>query len=139
MEDIILLAKLKFLKKGYKKIENNHNKDIGKLGEDIATQYLQKKNYKILARNYNTYQGEIDIIAKDEDEYVFVEVKTRTTSLFGRPVEAVDLKKKNHLLKATEYFVYKNRLNNDLIRFDIIEVYIKENTSFINHLKNIFG
>ncbi len=100
---------------------------------------MQKKNYKILARNYHTYQGEIDIIAKDEEEYVFVEVKTRTTSLFGKPVEAVNLKKKNHLLRATEYFVYKNRLNNDLIRFDIIEVYIKENTSFINHLKNIFG
>ena len=61
------------------------NKEIGKLGEEIATQYLRNKGYKILDRNFMCRQGEIDIVAHTKKELVFVEVKTRTNLSYGRP------------------------------------------------------
>lgn len=115
-----------------------YNKIIGKCGEDEAVKYLESKGYIILFRNYITYQGEIDIIAKDKQEYVFIEVKTRSTRNFGTPAESVKSIKKSHIIKSSEYYIYKNKLENKLIRYDVIEVYLKGRNSFINHIKNIF-
>ncbi len=64
--------------------------ELGILGEQIATNYLKSQNYEILNRNFSCKQGEIDIIAKDNKEYVFVEVKTRTNSDYGEPVDSVN-------------------------------------------------
>ena len=64
--------------------------EIGKIGEDIAVSYLEKLGYIIIERNFIANQGEIDIIAKDKKEFVFIEVKTRTSMQFGRPVEAIN-------------------------------------------------
>ncbi len=108
---------------------------IGKLGEDIATEFLQKQNYKIVERNFECKQGEIDIVAIDKNEVVFIEVKTRTGNTYGNPIDAVDERKKKHLIKSIEYYVYKNKLENAFIRIDIIEVYMKENNNVINHIK----
>lgn len=69
----------------------------GKIGEDMATEYLNKKGYKILERNFECRQGEIDIIALDKDEIVFVEVKTRTSKKYGLAAEAVDENKKTSM------------------------------------------
>lgn len=119
-------------------IEKNYNKRIGTYGEDEAVKYLEKKGFAIIARNFITKNGEIDIIAKDKDEYVFVEVKTRTSKNYGNPIDAVDLNKKKHIIKASKYFIYKYNLGNKYIRFDVIEVYINSKRCNINHLKNIF-
>ena len=81
----------------------------GKLGEDLATKYLEKIGYKIVARNFRCRQGEIDIIARSTEELVFVEVKTRTNLSYGSPAEAVDFTKQKHMEKVAKYYLYKNR------------------------------
>ena len=88
-----------------------YKKQIGKNGEDIATDFLIEKGYQIIERNFNCWWGEIDIIALDKNEFVFVEVKTRSNKNYGEASEAVNTQKKKHLWKAIEYYTYiKNRL-----------------------------
>ncbi len=113
------------------------NQELGKIGEDIATSHLKKLNYKIIERNFRTRTGEIDIIAKDKNELVFVEVKTRTTTFFGNPAEAVNFIKKEHIYKTAKYYLYKNKLENAFVRFDVIEIYFNNNKYKVVHLKNI--
>lgn len=121
------------------KIENNfYNKNLGELGENKAINFLIKNGYNILEKNFRSKHGEIDIIAKEKNEYVFIEVKTRTSIKYGMPVEAVDKNKKEHILNASKYYIYKNYLQNQFIRYDIIEVYINKNNYLINHIKNAF-
>ena len=113
---------------------------IGKLGEDLAYQYLQKNNYKIIEKNFTCRQGEIDIIARDnrKKELVLIEVKTRTNFKYGNPCEAVNNQKKKHIYYAGQYYIYKNRIKNIPIRLDVIEIYIKNGTYHLNHIKNAF-
>lgn len=111
--------------------------EIGKKGEDLATKYLENLGYTIIERNFVAKQGEIDIIAKDKEELVFIEVKTRTNALYGKPVEAVNLPKQKHLISTVKYYLYVNHLENKFVRLDIIEVYLKENTYRINHIRQI--
>lgn len=109
----------------------------GKIGEDIAINYLEKKGYKIIERNFEARQGEIDIIAMDENELVIIEVKTRKCLEYGKPAEAIDKNKKKHIYKTAEYYLYIKKLEKMYVRIDVIEVYIKNNKIYINHLKNV--
>lgn len=111
--------------------------EFGKMGEDIAANYLTKNNYKIIERNFRCKQGEIDIIAKDKKEIVFIEVKTRTSNSFGKPSEAVNKIKQKHMYRAAKYFLYKTNLLEEVIRFDVIEVLLKDGKFNINHIKQI--
>ena len=122
----------------YKK-DSYYNVLLGKNGEQISCLYLNINNYYILCQNFNTYYGEIDIVAKDidKDEYVFIEVKTRTTNRFGRPSDAINEVKVNRIINSSKYFIYLNNLWNRKIRYDVIEVYIKGKAYYINHIKNI--
>ena len=113
------------------------NQEIGKFGEDIATKYLQKKGYTIIERNFSCKQGEIDIIAKDFSELVFIEVKTRTSKEYGNPAEAVNEIKKKHIETAAEYYLYKTKQQNKFIRFDVIEVLMKNGYYTIKHIEQI--
>ena len=113
------------------------NQKLGKLGEDIISNYIQKQGYKILERNFECSQGEIDIIAKDEKEFVFVEVKTRKSLKFGYPAEAVTNIKRKHMQKAAQYYLYKNKLNGRYVRFDVIEIYWSKRGYRINQIKQI--
>lgn len=115
-----------------------NNIELGKYGEDKAINYLESHDYKILARNFLCKQGEIDIIAKDKNELVFFEVKTRNSLDYGRPVDAVDNFKKKHIYNSAMYYLYKNNMMNSFVRFDIIEIYLKNNKVFINQIKNMF-
>ena len=110
---------------------------IGKIGEDKATEYLEKLGYKIIERNFVAKQGEIDIIAKDKQELVFIEVKTRTNTLYGKPVEAVNEPKQKHLINTAKYYLYSKHLENEFVRFDVIEIYLKNKSIKINHIKQI--
>ena len=112
-------------------------KEIGKEGEDIAVKYLKSNGYEIVDRNFYARQGEIDIIAKQNKEWVFIEVKTRTNDAFGRPIEAVDNTKQKHLIKAIKYYIYSNRIENQNIRVDVIEVYKIGERHIINHIKQV--
>lgn len=111
--------------------------EIGKIGEDIASKYLEAEGYTIIERNFFARQGEIDIIARDKKELVFIEVKTRTNNLYGEPVEAVNIQKQKHLINTTKYYLYSKNLENEFVRLDIIEVYINNDKYRINHIKQI--
>ena len=115
-----------------------NNIELGRFGEEKAISYLENQNCEIVARNFLCNQGEIDIIAKDKNEIVFCEVKTRNSFKYGNPVDAVDNYKQKHIWNAAKYYLYSNGLMNKFIRFDVLEVYIKENKVFINQIKNIF-
>ena len=118
-------------------IKLKNKKILGNIGEKLANQYLKENNYKILERNFYCRQGEIDIIARENKEIVFIEVKTRSNKNFGEPSEAVTTYKQKHIYKSAKYFLYKNRLINNFIRFDVIEVFIKDGKCKINHIKQI--
>lgn len=109
--------------------------EIGKLGEDIAVHYLKQKGYKILDRNFECRQGELDIIALDKKETVFIEVKTRTSNKYGTPSEAVNKVKQKHILQTIKYYLYTRNLSDEFVRIDVIEVYIKDNIYRVNHIK----
>ena len=111
--------------------------EIGKIGEELATKYIQSLGYTIVERNFAAIQGEIDIIARDKKELVFIEVKTRTNTLYGRPIEAVNTPKQEHLISTVKYYLYSKHLENEFVRLDVIEVYINESTYKINHIKQI--
>lgn len=110
--------------------------ELGKTGELEVQKYLEKLEYFIIAKNFKCSYGEIDIIAIDKNELVFVEVKTRCSEKYGEAREAVDKYKKKHIKKAAEFYIYKNKLENRFIRFDVVEVYVKKDKFSIKHIKN---
>lgn len=112
------------------------NTQLGQKGEKVASKYLEKLGYTIVSRNYKCLYGEIDIIAKDKKDLVFVEVKTRSSRKYGEAREAVNEYKKKHIKKAATYYMYKHRLESELVRFDVIEIYVKESEFYIKQIKN---
>lgn len=113
-----------------------NKRQTGKNFEDKAIQYLQKKGYFIIERNFQVRQAEIDIIARDGNTIVFVEVKYRTASGSGHPLEAVTLSKQKRICKAALFYMNKNKISTDntSIRFDVIGILGDE----IVHVENAF-
>lgn len=109
--------------------------ETGKIGEEIAVAYLKQNGYQIIERNFECRQGEIDIIAKDKNDLVFVEVKTRSSALYGLPKEAVDKTKKKHIYRSAEYYIYRKHLENYPIRIDVIEIFKKQGIFKVHHIK----
>ena len=107
----------------------------GNEGEKIARKYLEQNGYIILEKNFSCNQGEIDIIALDNKEIVFIEVKTRTNTNYGLASEAVNKQKKMHLINAIKYYIHIRNLENEYIRVDVIEIYLKNEKAYINHIK----
>lgn len=114
------------------------NQELGQLGEKLAKKFLEERDYQIICQNFKARQGEIDIIARDnENTIVFVEVKTRSNLEFGNPSEAVNSIKKEHILKTAKYFLYSNNIKEENIRFDVIEVFIYKGRYRVNHIAQI--
>lgn len=114
------------------------NKTFGDVGEKIAAGYLQQNGYRILEKKYKAKSGEIDIIAAEKDWLVFVEVKTRSSSLYGRPAEAVDRRKQQNIIKTAQWYLSKTDQYHKMCRFDIIEV-MKDGEQFrVHQIKNAF-
>lgn len=108
---------------------------MGGAGEKRAVKYLKGKGYKIVNTNFKISIGEIDIIAKDGETLVFIEVKTRSQDTFGRPSDAVDKVKREKYVKVAQAYLVKNYGKTDVLsRFDVIEI---ENGQ-INHIENAF-
>ena len=82
---------------------------LGKIGEDMAEAMLFAEGYSILARNFRSYFGEIDIVCEKDNVLYFVEVKTRTSKTFGEPEEAVDELKRYRIRRTAEYFLLTSR------------------------------
>ena len=97
-----------------------HNQRIGKWGEDAVAVYLTERGYEIIARNARTPYGEIDIIAKQADITIFIEVKTRTSNKMGLPEESVNLRKQAHMLACAEHYAAANEI--DHWQIDVISV-----------------
>jgi len=114
-----------------------NNLTTGTKGEDLATKYLKQKGFKIIDRNFRIRGGEIDIIAIDKKELVFIEVKTRTNYKFGLPEEAVTQNKQKILIRASK--IYKNNHNNlpESERIDVIAIDLENGNYKIRHFKNI--
>lgn len=115
---------------------------IGRFGEERAAEFLGRRGYQITAMNYRTKLGEIDIIARYLDQVHFVEVKTRTTQLYGLPCEAVGSSKQATIRRVADYFMEDRgrQYFDDLdICFDILEVYIHpDDTYSIRYLPQCF-
>jgi putative endonuclease len=113
--------------------------DLGRKGEEIAERYLLKQGYEILERNYHSQQGEIDIIARDKDFLVFVEVKNYSFRSYGSPVGAVGKNKKQSIIHAAGTYIYKNKIEDVYSRFDVIAIYRKyDGSQIIEHFKDAF-
>ncbi|MCS6819068.1 MAG: YraN family protein [Chitinophagales bacterium] len=111
--------------------------NTGKHGERIAANFLVQKGYEIKATNYRFGKAEIDLIAQKDGVLVFVEVKTRRSSKFGLPEEAVHHRKQRALVKAANAFVYEHEIHSE-IRFDIISVSINNHNISIHHIEDAF-
>lgn len=109
----------------------------GKWGEAEAVTFLKHKKYKIVGTNYHSRFGEIDIVAKDNETLVFVEVKTRTTNLFGFGAEAVGSKKIARLIKTIDYFLNMKGWQDKPFRVDVVEVSPSESGVSIHHDENV--
>ena len=109
-------------------------KTIGQQGEDQATHFLEKKGYKILARNFSTRQGELDIIAQQNKTLVFVEVKARAYEAFGGPLAAVTPAKQKRLVLAAQQYLKIKSPKFDSIRFDVICIL----PGSVEHIENAF-
>lgn len=95
---------------------------LGSLGEEASLRFLKSKGYKILARNYKSRLGEIDIVACDRDTVCFVEVKTRSSDKFGLPQEALSNFKQRQIAKTALKFLKENKLLDKKARFDVVSV-----------------
>jgi putative endonuclease len=113
-----------------------HN-ELGKLGEELAVEFLQKNGYKILETNWTFQKAEIDIIAKKGNILAIVEVKTRSSIDFGLPQDAVKPKKIQLLVKAVNEYVVSKDLEMD-VRFDIIALHKDGKKFVIEHLEDAF-
>jgi putative endonuclease len=113
-----------------------HN-ELGKKGEEIAQDYLARKGFKFLAKNWRYFRDEIDIVALYMGKIVFVEVKTRTTNMFGEPEEAVSKKKQKFLVRAADAYIQQNNRLEDA-RFDIVSVLLEEEKFHITHIEDAF-
>ena len=123
---------------------------VGRLGEDLAADFLEKNGYRIIRRNQRFGKNELDIVCEDDEYIVFVEVKTRSglypeSGDFGSPGRAVDEGKRKNTVKAARDYLGKNYINKQP-RIDVIEVYLLEQKSEfktptvlqINHIRNAF-
>jgi len=115
-------------------------RELGSYGEKIATDFLQKNNYKIICKNFRVGRwGEIDIIARDGEYICFIEVKTRRGLTFGAPSEAVTKSKQANIRKLACVFLDRYDLNDSSIRFDVVEIRYKSVTDYdVNLIKNAF-
>lgn len=113
-------------------------RNIGKDGERFAVSFLEEQGYTILEQNYTFNHGEIDIVARDKDELVFVEVKLRRNPQFGSPEESVTPAKQELLRRTAEGYVREKKLEECLCRFDVVAIKDENGIKTFVHYKNAF-
>jgi putative endonuclease len=120
-------------------VVNVNDKDaLGQQGEQLAAEYLQRAGFRILARNWRCAEGEIDIVAADRRTLVACEVKTRSGTRYGTPLEAVTKKKRSRLRRLAVRWVLANGVLFDEVRVDVVEVLKDERGDFaIEHIRGV--
>jgi putative endonuclease len=112
---------------------------LGKEGEDLACRELVRRGYAIVARRYRRRGGELDIIARDGDTLVFVEVKTRRGHRFGQAAEAVSFIKRRRLARLAMGYVMRQHLTNCPCRFDVVSIHFDGRRPVIEVYPNAFA
>lgn len=112
--------------------------ELGAWGENVACEHMISSGYDIICKNFKLKCGEIDIIGIKDEILVFVEVKTRRSTSYGIPCEAVDWRKRQRIIHAASSFQQIYKISFKEIRFDVIEVQCKEEEVKINHLEGAF-
>lgn len=113
-----------------------HN-ELGEKGENMAAELLASKGYTILERNWRFVHDEIDIIARDGNELVIVEVKTRSTDFFGYPEDFINKSKMQRLVKTAAEYIDRKNINLEC-RYDFVSVVLRKNKKEIRHIKDAF-
>lgn len=115
------------------------HRQIGNEAEDLACNFLQNKGWEILDRNYYSGHSEIDIIARHGEVIVFLEVKMRSTTQFGKPVEFVNEQKIEHVFRAAEHWAREQELQHSPMRFDVIGILKRKGKDpEINHIPDAY-
>lgn len=122
------------------KTAGERNVDLGRRGEDAAARFLDRHGYEIVERNWRCAAGEADIIARDEDAVVFVEVKTRSSCDCGMPAEAVDEAKRDRYERIAALFLQGYDVVDVPVRFDIVSIVVfAPDRAMIRHHIDAFG
>jgi len=117
----------------------NSKRALGIRGEDLAVRYLKKKGYKIIERNYRCQWGEIDLIAHHKGTLIFVEIKSRSSSGFGLPQDAVDRFKQEKLIQAAKAYMAEHYVYETIpARFDVVAVRLTPSGPEMELIKNAF-
>ncbi len=115
------------------------NKETGDRGEELASQMLAEKGFEIIERNYRYGKGEIDIVAKDKDEIVFVEVKSRKNLEFGDPEYALTKNKQAQVRKICAAYLYDKNIEETDCRIDVVAILFRgKEEPIIRHIENAF-
>jgi len=113
---------------------------LGRRGEDLAHRYLQKNGFTVVARNYKPgADSEIDIVARQGDLVVFVEVKSRTSAEFGSPDRAIDSEKQKHIVRAARAYVNRGAIEWNQVRFDTISIIFTDPPSIVHQQDAFFA
>ena len=110
----------------------------GKAGEDLAAHFLEQSGLKILERNFRFERGEIDLIAEDGEELVFVEVKARRSNAFGAPEDAVTEKKQEQVHAVADGYLFMHNIDDRPCRFDIVAIEYRNEAAEIRHIRDAF-
>lgn len=115
----------------------NISKNIGDMGEDIAARFLESKWYEILEKNFRVRGGEVDLIAKKEEKYFFVEVKFRKNSDFSHPLELFDFRKAKPFMRTFFEYISEKNIDEDDCQIDLIGILPTESGYRIFHKKSV--
>lgn len=115
----------------------DNSQNLGKNGEHYAVKYLQDLGYLILETNWRVRKLEVDIIAKHKTNLVIVEVKARSTNVFGEPEVFVSKKKQSNLIKAAHEYIQQIDFNGET-RFDVISILQNNENFIVKHIQNAF-
>ncbi len=115
-----------------------YKQQLGKKAEVLAEKYLKRKGFQILKRNYRYGHKEIDLIGKDGNAVVFIEVKAGRSKSFGAPHHRVNLKKQRNLIEVAYDFIQKENITDCDFRFDVLAISYEKSEEVIDHIKNAF-
>lgn len=116
-------------------IKDRNNRRLGAAAEQVVRAYLEQHGITVLEMNYRCRQGEVDVIAKDGDYYIFIEVKYRNSIRYGMPEDAVHIKKQHRISQTALYYLYSHGMGEDTpVRFDVAAIM----EDHIHYIKNAF-
>jgi len=121
-----------------KKIKDTQKITTGKEGEKIAAAYLKKNGYRIIEINFRCPIGEIDIVAKEKNDLVFVEVKTRKSIALGYPEQAVGIRKQKKMSQLALWYMQKRKIADTNARFDVVAITLMPENNEVRLIKNAF-